>query len=78
MRRPDESPPLPLNFPMLVEAEPFARARGMGVFLTKMDSWSGAQIIPVVDDLRAEINQFTAAATETCSYANRSCAKAPW
>ena len=77
VRRSDEIPPLPLSLPMSVEAEHFARARSMDVFLTKTDNWSGAQIIQAVDDLNAEINQFAAAATESCSYAKRSGAKAP-
>ncbi|CDO75546.1 hypothetical protein BN946_scf184883.g8 [Trametes cinnabarina] len=61
---------------MTLEAEHYARARSMDVFLTKTDGWSGAQIIQAVDDLNAEISHFAAAATESCSFAKRSKAKA--
>ena len=70
-RRSDEVPPLPAGPSMTLEAEHFARARSLDVFLTKTDSWSGAQIIQAVDDLNAEINQFAAAATESCSFVKR-------
>ncbi|KAH9902996.1 hypothetical protein C8Q73DRAFT_634526 [Cubamyces lactineus] len=75
-RRSDDAPPVPLGPSMTLEAEQYARARSMDVFLTKTDGWSGAQIIQAVDDLNAEINHFAAAATESCSYAKRSKAKA--
>ncbi|KAI0749351.1 hypothetical protein C8Q80DRAFT_1100411 [Daedaleopsis nitida] len=74
-RRSDEVPPMPLVSTMTLEAEHYARARSLDVFLTKTDSWSGAQIIQAVDDLNAEINQFAAAATESCSFAKRAAAK---
>ncbi|TFK94095.1 hypothetical protein K466DRAFT_477329 [Polyporus arcularius HHB13444] len=70
-RRSDELPPLPVGPSMTLEAEHFARTRSLDVFLTKTDSWSGAQIIQAVDDLNAEINQFAAAATESCSFTKR-------
>lgn len=70
-RRSGEVPPLPHGPSMTLEAEHFARARSLDVFLTKTDSWSGAQIIQAVDDLNAEINQFAAAATESCSFMKR-------
>ncbi|RPD60046.1 hypothetical protein L226DRAFT_463078 [Lentinus tigrinus ALCF2SS1-7] len=70
-RRSDELPPLPVGPSMTLEAEHFARTRSLDVFLTKTDSWSGAQIIQAVDDLNAEINQFAAAATESCSFVKR-------
>ncbi|KAI0775236.1 hypothetical protein BD413DRAFT_654021 [Trametes elegans] len=75
-RRSDDAPAIPHGPSMTVEAEHYARARSMDVFLTKTDGWSGAQIIQAVDDLNAEINHFAAAATESCSYAKRSKAKA--
>ena len=62
---------------MSLEAEHYARARSLDVFLTKTDSWSGAQIIQAVDDLNAEINQFAAASTESCLFSKRSGAKTP-
>ena len=76
-RRSDEIPPMPLSPPMSLEAEHYARVRSLDVFMTKTDSWSGAQIIQAVDDLNAEINQFAAAATESCTFARRAQAKAP-
>ena len=76
-RRQEDLPPLPLATPMSLDAEQFARLRSMDVFLTKTDSWSGAQIIQAVDDLNAEINQFAAAATESCSFAKRTKSKDP-
>ncbi|KAI0367734.1 hypothetical protein BV20DRAFT_535124 [Pilatotrama ljubarskyi] len=74
-RRSDDPPPVPLGPSMTLEAEHYARARSMDVFLTKTDGWSGAQIIQAVDDLNAEINHFAAAATDSCSFAKRSKAK---
>ncbi|EIW57523.1 uncharacterized protein TRAVEDRAFT_169387 [Trametes versicolor FP-101664 SS1] len=75
-RRSDDAPPVPLGPAMSLEAEHYARARSMDVFLTKTDGWSGAQIIQAVDDLNAEINHFAAAATDSCTFAKRSRAKA--
>ncbi|KAI8980158.1 hypothetical protein BD414DRAFT_509086 [Trametes punicea] len=75
-RRPEDVPPVPLGPSMTLEAEHYARARSMDVFLTKTDGWSGAQIIQAVDDINAEISHFAAAATESCSFARRSKAKA--
>ncbi|KAI9060677.1 hypothetical protein FKP32DRAFT_1656157 [Trametes sanguinea] len=71
-RRSDDVPPVPLGPAMTLEAEHYARARSMDVFLTKTDGWSGAQIIQAVDDLNAEISHFAAAATDSCSFAKRS------
>ncbi|PIL35607.1 hypothetical protein GSI_02335 [Ganoderma sinense ZZ0214-1] len=76
-RRQEDLPPLPLAAPMSLDTEQFARLRSMDVFLTKTDNWSGAQIIQAVDDLNAEINQFAAAATESCSFAKRTKLKDP-
>ena len=76
-RRQEDLPPLPIAAPMSLDAEQFARLRSMDVFLTKTDNWSGAQIIQAVDDLNAEINQFAAAATESCSFAKRTKMKDP-
>jgi len=38
------------------------------VFLTRTDSWSGAQVLQAVHDLNSEILQFSAAAVETCEF----------
>ncbi|KAI0833444.1 hypothetical protein BC628DRAFT_1406476 [Trametes gibbosa] len=76
VRRSDDAPPVPLGPSMTLEAEHYARARSMDIFLTKTDGWSGAQIIQAVDDLNAEINHFAAAATDSCTFSTRSKAKA--
>ncbi|CCM01405.1 uncharacterized protein FIBRA_03456 [Fibroporia radiculosa] len=68
---PPPPPPLPRNPQLYVDAEQIAHARSMDVFLTKTDSWSGAQVIQAVEDLNAEINQFAASATESCTFAKR-------
>ncbi|KAA1467659.1 hypothetical protein DENSPDRAFT_769029 [Dentipellis sp. KUC8613] len=44
--------------------EDVAPVKGLEVFLTKTDSWSGAQVIEAVQDLNSEILQLAAAATE--------------
>ncbi|KAF7979114.1 hypothetical protein HWV62_43325 [Athelia sp. TMB] len=45
-----------------------AHMRGLDTFLTKIDRWSGAQIIQALQDLNSEILQFAAAATELCTF----------
>ncbi|OBZ72248.1 hypothetical protein A0H81_07927 [Grifola frondosa] len=70
-RRSVDGPSAPLAPTMSLEAEHAARARNMDVFLTKTDSWSGAQIIQAVEDLNAEISHFAASATESCVFAKR-------
>jgi hypothetical protein len=50
------------------EEENRARLRSLEAFLTKVDRWSGAQVIQAVHDLNAEILQFAASATEACSF----------
>lgn len=42
--------------------------RGLETFLTKIDRWSGAQIIQALQDLNSEILQFAASATELCTF----------
>lgn len=44
---------------------------GLEVFLTKTDSWSGAQVIEAVQDLNSEILQLSAAAAELTTVAHR-------
>lgn len=48
-----------------------AVTRSAESFLTKIDHWSGAQIIQTVQDLNSEILQFAASATELCVYDRR-------
>jgi hypothetical protein len=45
-----------------------AHMRGLDTFLTKVDRWSGAQIIQALQDLNSEILQFAASATELCTF----------
>lgn len=42
--------------------------RGLDTFLTKIDRWSGAQIIQALQDLNSEILQYAASATELCTF----------
>ncbi|KAI6128935.1 hypothetical protein EDD16DRAFT_27585 [Pisolithus croceorrhizus] len=51
-----------------ISEEDRAHAKGMEVFLTKTDLWSGAQIIQAVQDLNSEILQFAASAVEVCTF----------
>ncbi|KZT29620.1 hypothetical protein NEOLEDRAFT_1106049 [Neolentinus lepideus HHB14362 ss-1] len=43
-----------------------ARIQGVETFMTKTDTWSGAQIIQSVQDLNSETLQFAASAAELC------------
>lgn len=70
-RRSEDSSSIPHVPAFCHDAERIARARSRDVFLTKTDSWSGAQVIQAVEDLNAEISHFAAAATETCAFARR-------
>ncbi|KAL0954945.1 hypothetical protein HGRIS_003878 [Hohenbuehelia grisea] len=45
-----------------------AHARALELFLTRTDTWSGAQIIQAVQDINSEILQFAASATEVCVF----------
>jgi len=45
-----------------------AYTRGLDIFLTKVDRWSGAQIIQALQDLNSEVLQFAASATELCTF----------
>lgn len=45
-----------------------ARARTADAYLTRTDSWSGAQVLQAVHDINSEILQFAAAATEVCTF----------
>lgn len=56
---------------MLVE-EHRAQLRGTEIYMTRTDSWSGAQVIQAVHDLNSEIIQFAASATELCTFDSNS------
>ncbi|KAJ6531875.1 hypothetical protein B0H19DRAFT_966509 [Mycena capillaripes] len=45
-----------------------AQTRSNEVYMTRTDSWSGAQVIQAVHDLNSEIIQFAASATELCAF----------
>lgn len=45
-----------------------AQARCLEIFMTRTDSWSGAQVLQAVHDLNSEILQFAASATELCTF----------
>ncbi|KAF5359507.1 hypothetical protein D9756_003549 [Leucocoprinus leucothites] len=45
-----------------------ARARTADAYLTRTDTWSGAQVLQAVHDINSEILQFAAAATEMCTF----------
>lgn len=50
-------------------AEDRARLRSTEAYLTRTDSWSGAQVLQAVQDINSEILQFAASATEVCTFA---------
>ncbi|TFK36652.1 hypothetical protein BDQ12DRAFT_653955 [Crucibulum laeve] len=45
-----------------------ARTRSAEIYLTRTDSWSGAQVLQAVHDINSEILQFAASATEVCTF----------
>jgi hypothetical protein len=51
-----------------VEEEERARMRSQETYMTRVDSWSGAQILQAVLDLNSEILQFAASVTEMCTF----------
>ncbi|KAI6042887.1 hypothetical protein EDC04DRAFT_2891458 [Pisolithus marmoratus] len=59
-----------------ISEEARAHARGMEVFLTKTDLWSGAQVIQAVQDLNSEILQFAASAVEVCTFTKQRTSRA--
>ncbi|KAJ6576577.1 hypothetical protein DFH09DRAFT_914824 [Mycena vulgaris] len=52
---------------MLLE-EDRAQLRSTETYMTRTDSWSGAQVIQAVYDLNSEIIQFASSATELCTF----------
>ncbi|KAK7050922.1 hypothetical protein VNI00_005034 [Paramarasmius palmivorus] len=49
-------------------SEDYARLKTTEVFMTRTDSWSGAQVLQAIQDLNSEILQFSAAATDLCTF----------
>ncbi|KDR76019.1 hypothetical protein GALMADRAFT_67842 [Galerina marginata CBS 339.88] len=45
-----------------------ARLRSAETYMTRTDSWSGAQVLQAVHDINSEILQFAASATEMCNF----------
>ncbi|KAF8071764.1 hypothetical protein FPV67DRAFT_895932 [Lyophyllum atratum] len=45
-----------------------ARIRSTELYMTRTDSWSGAQVVQAVHDINSEILQFAASATEICTF----------
>lgn len=45
-----------------------ARTRSSEIYMTRTDSWSGAQVLQAVHDINSEILQFAASATELCTF----------
>ncbi|KAG7089520.1 hypothetical protein E1B28_011196 [Marasmius oreades] len=51
-----------------------ARLKTTEVFMTRTDNWSGAQVLQAIHDLNSEILQFSAAATELCTFSKNDAA----
>ncbi|KAM6490565.1 hypothetical protein JOM56_013908 [Amanita muscaria] len=56
------------NASTLGQAEERARLKSSEAYLTRTDSWSGAQVLQALQDINAEIFQFAASATEVCAF----------
>jgi hypothetical protein len=50
------------------QEEDRARFRSAETYMTRIDSWSGAQVLQAVHDINSEILQFSASATEMCNF----------
>ncbi|KIP05864.1 hypothetical protein PHLGIDRAFT_107713 [Phlebiopsis gigantea 11061_1 CR5-6] len=72
LRRSRSQAPTSFYSSLTAETETLVHAQSLDVFLTKTDSWSGAQVIQAVEDLNAEITHFAASATESCVFVARS------
>ncbi|KAF8715582.1 hypothetical protein AX14_012577 [Amanita brunnescens Koide BX004] len=62
-------PPAPPKHSPFITAEERARQRSSEAYLTRTDSWSGAQVLQALQDINSEILQFAASATEVCTFA---------
>ncbi|KIK62982.1 hypothetical protein GYMLUDRAFT_222731 [Collybiopsis luxurians FD-317 M1] len=56
------------SHPGSVSDETRALTKSTEVFMARTDSWSGAQVLQAIHDLNSEILQFSAAATELCTF----------
>lgn len=61
--------PIPVihHHPLDIDEER-ARARIQETYMSRLDSWSGAQVLQAIHDLNSEILQFAASAIEFCSF----------
>lgn len=59
---------LDLDLDLSSSDEDRARARTSEIYMTRVDSWSGAQVLQAVHDINSEILQFAASATEIFSF----------
>lgn len=61
----------PSDISLTESDEEQARTRSDEIYLTRTDSWSGAQVLQAVHDINSEILQFAASATELCTFDSR-------
>ena len=66
---PRPPPPVPPKHSAVNTAEERARLRSNEAYLTRTDSWSGAQVLQALQDINSEILQFAASATEVGAFA---------
>ncbi|TFK22888.1 hypothetical protein FA15DRAFT_695436 [Coprinopsis marcescibilis] len=81
---PPAPPPLPpphlptaLVLPSSTLSEQLALHRSSETFLTRTDTWSGAQVLQAVHDINSQILQFAASATEMCRFTARDVGSPP-
>lgn len=58
----------PSDISLTESEEERARARSSEIYMTRTDSWSGAQVLQAIHDINSEILQFAASATELCTF----------
>jgi hypothetical protein len=71
MRRPNghaNGRSTPSDISLTESEEERARIRSNEIYMTRTDSWSGAQVLQAVHDINSEILQFAASATELCTF----------
>lgn len=66
----DSTPSNGLDIAILATEEDKALMKSAEAFMTRVDSWSGAQVLQAVQDLNFEVLQFAAAATELSTFPN--------
>ncbi|KAG2018289.1 hypothetical protein CC2G_007728 [Coprinopsis cinerea AmutBmut pab1-1] len=68
---PIRTPSVSVNPMTSTLTEHLAQHRSSETFLTRTDTWSGAQVIQAVHDINSQILQFAASATEMCRFVSR-------